>query len=306
MPEESHFFVTDTEDEGTRIDLYLTAALDGPSRSLIQKWINDGCVRVSGSSVKPGQRLRPNEKVEIDIPDVEGPDIEPEDIPLDIVHEDDQVLVVNKPQGMVVHPSAGHKSGTLVNALLYHCRDSLSGINGVLRPGIVHRIDKDTSGLLVVCKTDAAHRCLAAQLADHSCTRRYVALLHGVVKDDEVTIEGNIGRDPSDRKKMTVVTEDKGKRAVTHLSVIKRFAGYTYASFRLETGRTHQIRVHAKHIGHPVLGDPVYGPRKCPFPYLKGQMLHAMTLGFIHPSSGEYMEFEAQPPGIFEKVLSVL
>lgn len=228
--------------------------------------------------------------------------MEPENIPLDILYEDDDLLVVNKPKGMVVHPAAGHSSGTLVNAVLYHCRGNLSGINGVLRPGIVHRIDMDTTGALVICKSDFAHQSLAEQLSVHSITRKYRAIVHGNLKEDEGTVRGAIGRHPTDRKKMAI-NERNGKPAVTHYRVLERFGNYTYIECQLETGRTHQIRVHMASIGHPLLGDAVYGPKKCPVKNLQGQTLHAMVLGFIHPRTGAYMEFEAPLPEYFSNLL---
>lgn len=228
--------------------------------------------------------------------------MDPENIPLDILYEDDDLLVVNKPKGMVVHPAAGHSSGTLVNAVLYHCRGNLSGINGVLRPGIVHRIDMDTTGALVICKSDFAHQSLAEQLSVHSITRKYRAIVHGNLKEDEGTVRGAIGRHPTDRKKMAI-NERNGKPAVTHYRVLERFGNYTYIECQLETGRTHQIRVHMASIGHPLLGDAVYGPKKCPVKNLQGQTLHAMVLGFIHPRTGAYMEFEAPIPEYFSNLL---
>ena len=239
------------------------------------------------------------------IPDNKEPDILPEEIPLSILYEDEQLLVIDKPKGMVVHPSAGHYTGTLVNALLYHCRGNLSGINGVLRPGIVHRIDKDTTGALLVCKTDLAHKDLALQLKEHTITRRYRAIVHGCIKEEEGTVEGPIGRHPTDRKKMAMNPKN-GKPAVTHYQVLQRFQNYTYIECRLETGRTHQIRVHMSSIGHPLLGDSVYGPKKCPFPNLEGQTLHAMILGFLHPVTKEYLEFTAPIPEYFQKLLTIL
>ena len=232
------------------------------------------------------------------------PEIEPEKIPLDILYEDAEVILINKPKDMVVHPAAGHYSGTLVNGLLYHCRESLSGINGVMRPGIVHRIDKDTTGVLIVCKNDQSHNCLAEQLKEHSITRRYRALVHGVIKEEEGTVNAPIGRHPNDRKKMAIVSSG-GKEAVTHYRVLERLKGYTYVECQLETGRTHQIRVHMTSLGHPLLGDEVYGNVKSPFK-LQGQTLHAMVLGFRHPSTGAYMEFEAPLPEYFAHVLDVL
>ena len=236
------------------------------------------------------------------LPEPEELNVEPENIPLDILYEDDDLLVVNKPKGMVVHPAAGHSSGTLVNAVLYHCRGNLSGINGVLRPGIVHRIDMDTTGALVICKSDFAHQSLAEQLSVHSITRKYRAIVHGNLKEDEGTVRGAIGRHPTDRKKLAI-NDRNGKPAVTHYRVLERFGNYTYIECQLETGRTHQIRVHMASIGHPLLGDAVYGPKKCPVKNLQGQTLHAMVLGFIHPRTGAYMEFEAPLPEYFSNLL---
>ena len=236
------------------------------------------------------------------LPEPEELNVDPENIPLDILYEDDDLLVVNKPKGMVVHPAAGHSSGTLVNAVLYHCRGNLSGINGVLRPGIVHRIDMDTTGALVICKSDFAHQSLAEQLSVHSITRKYRAIVHGNLKEDEGTVRGAIGRHPTDRKKMAI-NERNGKPAVTHYRVLERLGNYTYIECQLETGRTHQIRVHMASIGHPLLGDAVYGPKKCPVKNLQGQTLHAMVLGFIHPRTGAYMEFEAPLPEYFSNLL---
>ncbi len=298
--------IVEYSDEGERLDRYLAAQELSLSRSYIQKIIASGGVLVNNTPVKSSFRLHGEDTIRIAVPPEQEPDIRPENIPLDILFEDDQVLVVNKPKGMVVHPSAGHTEHTLVNALLYHCHDSLSGINGVLRPGIVHRIDKDTTGALVVCKTDEAHRFLAEQLAEHRITREYRAIITGHLPKEELTISGNIGRDPKDRKKMAVVPDPSGKPAVTHVRVLKYLNGYTYVSCRLETGRTHQIRVHLSHTGFPVLGDPLYGPRKSPVPHLEGQTLHAMTLGFIHPVSGMQIFCEAPLPGYFQKLLRVL
>lgn len=252
-------------------------------------------------AVKSSYQLSEEEEITVLIPDNKEPDIEPENIPLSILYEDEQLLVVDKPKGMVVHPSAGHYSGTLVNALLYHCKGNLSGINGVLRPGIVHRIDKDTTGALLVCKTDLAHRDLAQQLKEHSITRRYRAIVHGNLKEEEGTIEGAIGRHPTERKKMAINLKN-GKPAVTHYKVLEHYKNYSYIECRLETGRTHQIRVHMSSIGHPLVGDFVYGPKKCPFPNLEGQTLHAMVLGFVHPVTKEYLEFTAPLPQYFEKL----
>ena len=238
------------------------------------------------------------------VPEAVEPEILAENIPLDILYEDRDVILVNKPKGMVVHPAAGHYTGTLVNALMYHCREDLSGINGVLRPGIVHRIDMDTTGVLIACKNDQAHNSIAAQLKEHSITRRYQAIVHGVVKEDEGVVDAPIGRHPQDRKKMCI-NHQNGKSAVTHYRVLKRFSGFTHIECRLETGRTHQIRVHMASLGHPLLGDQVYGPARCPYK-LQGQTLHAGILGFIHPTTGAYMEFTAPLPEYFKHLLEVL
>jgi 23S rRNA pseudouridine1911/1915/1917 synthase len=289
---------------GQRIDKFLSDFLDGQSRSYLQKLVKEGRVFVQGKSVKANYRIAEGEEIRLEIPELEEPDILPENIPLDIIYEDDDLLVVNKPKGMVVHPSAGHYSGTLVNALLYHCAGNLSGINGVLRPGIVHRIDMDTTGSLVVCKNDFSHNSLAEQLKIHSISRRYRAIVHGVLKEDEGTVEAPIGRHPVDRKKMAVNYKN-GKEAVTHYRVLEHFRQYTYIECRLETGRTHQIRVHMASIGYPLLGDAVYGPSRCPFK-LQGQTLHAQVLGFLHPRTGAYMEFEAPLPEYFSELLRKL
>ncbi|MCI5995973.1 MAG: RluA family pseudouridine synthase [Blautia sp.] len=289
---------------GQRIDKYLSDILDGQSRSYLQKLMKEGQVLVQGRSVKANYRLTSGESVEVDVPDMEEPDICPENIPLDILYEDEDLLVVNKPKGMVVHPSAGHYSGTLVNALMYHCAGELSGINGVLRPGIVHRIDMDTTGSLIVCKNDYSHSHIAQQLKLHSITRKYRAIVHGVIKDSDGTIDAPIGRHPADRKKMAI-NHKNGKSAVTHYRVLERFGQFTYIECQLETGRTHQIRVHMSSIGHPLLGDAVYGPSRCPF-HLEGQTLHAQVIGFIHPRKNLYMEFEAPLPEYFELLLNKL
>lgn len=290
--------------EDERIDKCLAALIDSLSRSFIQKLIKDEAVTVNGQPVKGSYRVKQDDRVVFSLPESVEPDIEPEDIPLDILYEDKDVIVVNKPKGMVVHPAAGHYSGTLVNGLMYHCGAELSGINGVMRPGIVHRIDMDTTGSVIVCKNDAAHRCIAAQLKEHTITRRYVAVCYGVLRDDEGTIDRPIGRHPADRKKMAV-NEKNGKCAVTHYRVLERFAQYTYIECVLETGRTHQIRVHMASIGHPLLGDEVYSGRKSPF-RLTGQTLHAKTLGFCHPSTGQYVEVDAPLPEYFVHLLEVL
>lgn len=287
---------------GERVDKFLAEVMEDYSRSFLQKQFKEGNITVNGKPAKASQKVTEDDEIVVFLPENQEPDIEPENIPLDILYEDQQLLVVNKPKGMVVHPSAGHYSGTLVNALMYHCKDNLSGINGVLRPGIVHRIDMDTTGALVVCKTDTAHQSLAEQLRVHSITRKYRAIVHGNLKEDNGTVEGAIGRHPVERKKMAVHVRG-GKEAVTHFKVLERFGSYTYIECQLETGRTHQIRVHLSSIGHPLLGDQLYGPKKCPFPSLQGQTLHAMVLGFVHPTTSEYMEFTAPLPEYFEKLL---
>lgn len=298
--------LTEFGDEGIRIDRYLAGQVPSFSRSHIQKIISEGGVLVNGLPVKASFRLHEGDEVSFTVPPDQEPDIRPENIPLDILYEDRHVLVVNKPKNMVVHPSAGHMEHTLVNALLYHCQGSLSGINGVLRPGIVHRIDKDTTGALIVCKTDEAHRSIAEQLAEHRIIREYRAIVIGRLPEEKMTITGNIGRDPHDRKKMAVVPETAGKPAVTHVTVLKHFSGHTYISCRLETGRTHQIRVHLSHRGFPLLGDTVYGPGRSRIAHLEGQTLHAMTLGFEHPATGEQILCEAPLPEYFQKLLRIL
>lgn len=299
------FCFTITEDlEGERVDKCLSVLIDSLSRSFIQKLIKEEGVLVEGKPVKANYRVRAEDEIVFELPDNVEPDIEPENIPLEILYEDSDVIVVNKPKGMVVHPAAGHYSNTLVNALLYHCRDSLSGINGVMRPGIVHRIDKDTTGSVIACKNDAAHESIAAQLKEHSIKRVYHAIVTGELKEDTGTIDKPIGRHPTERKKMAV-NEKNGKHAVTHYRVLQRFRGYTYVECILETGRTHQIRVHMASIGHPLLGDEVYGRGKCPFS-LQGQTLHAKTLGFVHPRSGKYVETDAPLPEYFTKLLEKL
>lgn len=291
---------------GERIDKFLSCRLEEVSRSYIQKLIKEGHVSVNGKPVKANYKLGADDEICLEIPEAKEPDILPEDIPLDILYEDQDILVVNKPKGMVVHPAAGHYSGTLVNALMYHCKDSLSGINGVMRPGIVHRIDMDTTGSLLVCKNDEAHRILAEQLKEHTIRREYHAIVYGNLKDDVGTIDAPIGRHPVDRKKMSI-NHKNGKRAVTHYEVLERFGNFTYIRCRLETGRTHQIRVHMASLHHPLLGDEVYGPSsKPPFSGLKGQVLHAKILGIHHPSTGEYMEFDAPLPEYFVDLLQKL
>lgn len=292
-------------DSGLRIDKYLSTVNEQLSRSYIQKLLKSGLVLVDGKPVKASYQVEEGEVISLDIPEAVEPEIEPEDMDLDILYEDMDVILINKPKGMVVHPAAGHYSHTLVNGLMYHCKDQLSGINGVMRPGIVHRIDMDTTGVIIACKNDMAHNSIAAQLKEHSITRRYQAIVHGVLKDDTGTIDAPIGRHPTDRKKMSI-NYNHGKNAVTHYKVLKRFRQYTHVECRLETGRTHQIRVHMASIGHPLLGDVFYGPGKCPIAGLEGQTLHAGILGFIHPRTGEYMEFTAPLPEYFEKLLNTL
>lgn len=284
-----------------RIDKFLSAQLPEQSRSYLQKIIKEGSVLVNGSSVKASYRMDDQDEVTIDLPELKEPEIEAENIPLDILYEDDDLLMVNKPKGMVVHPSAGHTTGTLVNAVMYHCKEDLSGINGVMRPGIVHRIDKDTTGVLVICKNDKAHNFVAEQLKEHSITRKYRAIVNGVIKEDEGTVNAPIGRHPTERKKMAI-NEKNGKHAVTHYRVLERFANHTYIECQLETGRTHQIRVHMASLHHPLLGDTVYGSQKNPY-HLEGQTLHAMVLGLIHPSTGSYLEVTAPLPEYFQKLL---
>ncbi|KIQ95822.1 Ribosomal large subunit pseudouridine synthase D [Anoxybacillus thermarum] len=287
--------------DGERIDKIIAGLNEQWSRSQVQQWLKEGHVLVNGKAVKPNYKCHVDDEVVISIPNPEPLDVEPEPIPLDIYYEDADVLVVNKPRGMVVHPAPGHMRGTLVNALLAHCQD-LSGINGVLRPGIVHRIDKDTSGLLMVAKNDLAHESLVNQLVNKTVTRKYHAIVHGVIPHDYGTIDAPIGRDPRDRQSMAVV--ESGKEAVTHFRVLERFEHYTYVECQLETGRTHQIRVHMKYIGYPLAGDPKYGPRKT-LP-IDGQALHAGVLGFHHPRTGEYLQFEAPLPHEFERLLDML
>ena len=289
------------EDQQMRLDKYLAEQFPEQTRSYLQKLIKDGEVLVNGKNVKTGYQLSKGDEVSVNIPEPKELDVEPQKMDLDIVYEDDDVILINKPKGMVVHPAPGHTTDTLVNGLLYHCKDNLSGINGVARPGIVHRIDRDTTGILIVCKNDMSHNSIAAQLKEHSINRRYRALVHGNLKDDTGTIEGPIGRHPIDRKKMAI-NERNGKPAVTHYTVLERFGNYTLIECKLETGRTHQIRVHMTSIGHPLVGDEVYGPAKCPFK-LQGQSLHAMVLGFVHPITNEYLEFSSDLPEYFENFL---
>ena len=293
------------EQEGERLDKFLSIIYPDTSRSFFQKLIKENSVLVNDKAEKASYRMCFEDVVTIHFPDAVETTIEPEDIPLDILYEDDDLLIVNKPKGMVVHPSAGHFSGTLVNAIMYHCKDSLSGINGEIRPGIVHRIDMDTTGSLIICKNDNSHVKIAEQIKVHSVNRIYEGIVHGNVKEDEGTIEGAIGRHPVERKKMAI-NEKNGKPAITHYKVLERFGNYTYMQFKLETGRTHQIRVHMSSIGHPLIGDALYSSGKTPFKNLCGQTLHAKTIGFIHPTKDNYMEFHAPLPEYFEKLLSQL
>ena len=287
-----------------RIDRYLSEQCDDLSRSYLQKLVKDGAVRVGGREVKSNYKVAAGDAVTLDVPDAVEPEILPEEMALDILYEDTDIILINKPKGMVVHPAAGHDTGTLVNGLMYHCRDGLSGINGVMRPGIVHRIDMDTTGVLIVCKNDMAHNSIAKQLKEHSITRKYFAVVHGVIKVEEGTVDAPIGRHPVDRKKMSI-NEKNGRQAITHYRVLERFRQFTYVECQLETGRTHQIRVHMASIGHPLLGDAVYGPAKAPYK-LQGQTLHAGVLGIIHPRTGEYMEFSAPLPEYFQELLRKL
>ena len=296
-------FVIDEDHDSQRADVVLAALLEDVSRSYIQKLIAGGSMKVDGAEASSKKLLlKQGQTVELIIPPAQPCEAQPEDIPLDIVYEDEQLIVVNKPKGMVVHPAAGNLSGTLVNALLYHC-GSLSAINGVERPGIVHRIDKDTSGLLVAAKTDLAHKGLSEQFAEHSITRLYRGVCFFSINDDSLTIDAPIGRDPKNRLRNAVVPD--GRHAVTHIKVLKRYKGFTEFSARLETGRTHQIRVHMAYISRPLLGDELYGPARQPYK-TKGQMLHAQTLGFVHPATGQYMEFSVQPPAEYTSVLQKL
>ena len=297
-----------SEDIGKRIDRFV-AEREDLSRSSVQKYIESGCITVNGGKVNKNYAIREDDCVEIEIPDPVELSVEAEEIPLEIVYEDEDLLVVNKPKGMVVHPAPGNYSGTLVNALLFYCKDSLSGINGVIRPGIVHRIDKDTSGLLIVAKNDFAHNALAEQIKVHSFERCYEAIAVGGFRDDEGTVDLPIARHPYDRKKMAVVKG--GREAITHFRVIDRYQGYTHLRLRLETGRTHQIRVHMSHTGHPLFGDTVYGGGRTKFEeqnakLVCGQCLHAKSIGFVHPRSGEYLFFESELPDYFKAILEKL
>lgn len=291
------------EDTGTRLDSFLSRRVEGLTRSAAARLLAEGCVTCDGAVPGKSYRIAGGEELCVTLPEAEEPEAVPQDIPLDVVYEDEDVIVVNKPVGMVVHPAPGHPDGTLVNALLHHCGDSLSGIGGELRPGIVHRIDRDTSGLIIAAKNDAAHQKLSAQLQDHTLARIYRCIVIGNLREDSGTVDAPIGRHPADRKKMAVVAG--GRSAVTHWSVLERFPGYTYVECRLETGRTHQIRVHMAHIGHPILGDTVYGAKK-PVPGLQGQCLHAVGLRFLHPRTGELVELWCDLPEAFQTQLRKL
>lgn len=295
------YLLVEDSDLNIRIDKFMSDKIDFVTRSYAQKLIDDGNVLVNDGCVKSNYKVKPGDEIEIIVPHLKEPEIIPENIPIDVVYEDEYMLVVNKPQGMVVHPAAGNYTGTLVNALLYHCGDTLSGINGEKRPGILHRIDKDTSGLLMVAKCDEAHLKLSEQIKEHSLTRAYKALVHGGFSVDNGRIDLPIGRHPLDRKKMTV-TEKNSREAVTNYNVIERFGKYTFVECILETGRTHQIRVHMSHNGHPIVGDKTYGVKKEEF-NLSGQLLHAYKIGFIHPADNKYMEFTSEIPEYYEKVL---
>ena len=292
------------DQEGMRIDSYVAEVCENLSRSYVQKLLKDGEILVNGKTVKSSVKVCVKDEIEVEIPEAVKPEIVAEDMELSILYEDQDVILVNKPKGMVVHPAPGHLSGTLVNGLMAHCQDQLSGINGSLRQGIVHRIDKDTTGLLIVCKNDVSHNVIAAQLKEHSITRKYLAIVHGVIKEEQGTIDAPIGRHPTERKKMSI-NEKNGRHAITHYRVLERFQKYTYIECQLETGRTHQIRVHMASIHHPLLGDMVYGPQKCPYS-LEGQTLHAAVFGFVHPRTGEYLELTAPLPEYFQTLLQKL
>lgn len=297
-------YIVPEKSSGLRIDKFLTEICPDYTRSFLQKLLKSELVEVNGKPVKSSYKTAAGDTVTFEVPEAVEAEITAQEMPLDILYEDEDVILINKPKGMVVHPAAGHYEGTLVNGLMHHCREQLSGINGVMRPGIVHRIDMDTTGVLIVCKNDLAHNSIAEQLKVHSITRKYYAVVFGSLKDDEGTIHAPIGRHPNDRKKMSINSKN-GKDAVTHYKVLERFHGYTLVECRLETGRTHQFRVHMASIGHPLLGDQVYGPAKQPF-RLQGQTLHAGVLGFLHPRTGEYMEFSAPLPKYFEELLEKL
>lgn len=305
--EEMEIVTLQVEEEGSgeRLDKFVSTYDPDWSRVRVQEWISEGLVTVNGQPKKSNYKIRAGETIEISVPPVEELQVEAENIPLDIVYEDEDVIVVNKPRGMVVHPGAGNYTGTLVNALLYHCKDSLSGIGGVARPGVVHRIDKDTSGLLMLAKNDHAHHSLVDQLKAKTVERVYVAIVHGLIPHEHGTVDAPIGRDPSNRQRMAI-NHKNGKDAVTHFRVKERFKETSLIECRLETGRTHQIRVHMKYINFPLVGDPVYGPKKSTIRFEGGQALHAQVLGFEHPRTGEFMRFEAEPPADFQALLKKL
>ncbi len=303
--EQKYEIEIEAEQQGTRIDLILSTSLAETSRSFIQKLFEKDKIKVNGQiCTSKKYKVKEGDRIELLIPEPELLSVEAEDIPLEIVYEDEDVLVVNKPKGMVVHPAVGNYTGTLVNAVMFHCGERLSSINGVIRPGIVHRIDKDTSGLLMIAKNDTAHESLSKQLAEHTITRKYQALVYHNFKNDEGTVDAPIGRDPKNRLRQAVTLQN-GKHAVTHYRVLERFGAYTLVEAQLETGRTHQIRVHMSHIKHPLVGDPVYGPKKHTLK-VEGQMLHAKVLGFVHPVTGEYLEFDTSLPAYFEEILQSL
>lgn len=294
-------YYVDSSNKNIRLDKYLTDLLDNNSRNYIQKLIKNGDVLVNEKSSKANYKVQENDCITINIPEPVTANIAPENIPLDIIYEDDDVLIVNKPKDLVVHPAPGHYTGTLVNGIMYHCKDNLSNINGVLRPGIVHRIDKDTTGALIICKNDYSHNFIAEQLKEHTITRKYWGIVQGRFDETKGTIDAPIGRHPTKRKEMAI-NERNGKHAVTHYKVLKQFDKYALCEFQLETGRTHQIRVHMASINHPLLGDDVYNHNKCPFK-LQGQCLHAKTIGFIHPTTKEYVEYEAPIPEYFKNLI---
>lgn len=299
-----NFFIVDDEDFDIRIDKYLSVLLQDSSRTHIQKLLKNGNILVNDKACKANYKVQPGDKIAVTIPEPIEADIKPENIPIDIIYEDEDILIVNKPKDMVVHPAPGHYTRTLVNALMYHCRDNLSEINGVLRPGIVHRIDKDTTGALIICKNDFSHNFIAEQLKVHSITRKYIGIMQGVLDDNCGTINAPIGRHPVNRKEMAI-NHQNGKDAITHYTVLKRYKKYTFAEFQLETGRTHQIRVHMASIKHPLLGDETYNHNKSPYK-LQGQCLHAKTIGFIHPTTKEYVEFEAPIPDYMKHLLEIM
>ncbi len=299
-------FITEDESDGERLDKLLSELMPDCSRTFIQKLIKDGAVTKNGTVItKSSQKSEAGDELIFNLPEPVVPEIIPENIPINIVYEDSDIIIINKPKGIVVHPAPGHLSGTLVNAILYHCKD-LSGINGILRPGIVHRIDKDTSGLLIICKNDNSHKKIAAQLKEHSIERTYHAIVHGRFNEEFGTVDANIGRSTSDRKKMAVVDRFSGKSAVTHYTVLKEFNGYSYIKCNLETGRTHQIRVHMAHIGHPLIGDELYGIHENKYKKTDGQVLHAKSIGFKHPGNDEWIQFDSELPEYFVKILKDL